>query len=72
VRGWAVENAPESIRLFSICEALKWNHLPNEGGIYDQHPDLLDQWQVVWQERAKYESEQERKSKAQQRKPRPR
>jgi len=33
---------PESLRLYLLCKAMKWTHLPNAGGIYDQHPKLLD------------------------------
>jgi hypothetical protein len=47
--------------MFEICSSMKWNHLPVQGGIYDQHPTLLSQWQVIWQEKAKYESEQAKK-----------
>lgn len=26
---------------------MKWNHLPVKGGIYDQHPQMLDDFQVI-------------------------
>lgn len=47
--------------MFSICEKMEWNHLPVGGGIYDQHPELLKQWNVIWDERAQYEREKKRK-----------
>lgn len=46
-----------------MCARMDWNHLPVEGGLYNQHPELLEQWQVVWEEKAKYEAEKERKRK---------
>jgi hypothetical protein len=47
------------MRLFSLCEAMQWAHLPVAGGIYDQHPELLEQWKVIFEERGKYEQEKE-------------
>lgn len=49
-----------SIRLFSICQAMKWAHLPVAGGIYDQHPDMMDQFMYIFRKKAEWE-EQERK-----------
>lgn len=43
---------PESIRLYSICSAMDFNHLPVAGGIYDQHPKLVEQWQMLFEARA--------------------
>ena len=37
----------ESIRLYSICKGMKWTHLPVEGGLYDQHPQLMDDFVVI-------------------------
>lgn len=31
-----------------ICEAMNWCHLPVAGGLYDQHPELLNQWLQIW------------------------
>lgn len=50
--------------MFWLCESMKWNHLPVAGGIYDQHPGLLEKWEFMFSERAKYEREQEEKEKA--------
>jgi len=41
---------------------MKWNHLPVDGGIYDQHPELLKQWRVIWEEKSKYDKDQAKKS----------
>ena len=30
-----------------LCQMMKWNHLPVEGGIYAQHPKFLDDMQLV-------------------------
>jgi hypothetical protein len=40
---------------------MKWSHLPVAGGLYDQHPDLLDQWWVIFGAMAKKEAEERRK-----------
>lgn len=37
----------ESLRLYLQCQVFKWNHLPEPGGIYGQHPKLLDDFMVV-------------------------
>lgn len=50
-----MEWVPESIRLFAICEAMKWSHLPIHGGIYDQSPQLMDEWVIIFERRAAYE-----------------
>lgn len=28
---------------------MQWSHLPVAGGIYDQHPKLLDEWMILFQ-----------------------
>ena len=43
----------ESLRLWAVCNAMKWNHLPVAGGIYDQHPEFLDDIMVVFDEKWK-------------------
>jgi hypothetical protein len=40
---------------------MQWNHLPMPGGLYDQHPELLDRFMYIFQERNK----EERKKNAQ-------
>jgi hypothetical protein len=42
---------------------MKWNHLPVAGGIYDQHPKLIDEWMILFEEQAKERQRQETKSK---------
>jgi hypothetical protein len=57
----------ESLRLYTICKAMKWNHLPVGGGLYDQHPQFLDDMFFLMQEDAKAEKKardrQERRAK---------
>jgi hypothetical protein len=67
VRGNPITNAPESIKLFVLCSSMRWNHLPVAGGIYDQHPRLIDEWQVIFEaqarQREKEQAEQDAKAK---------
>lgn len=52
-----------------MCESMKWAHLPVAGGLYDQHPDLLNGFSAIFSARNKFEAEeqdrQERKQKEQ-------
>lgn len=43
-----------------MCQSMKWNHLPVAGGLYDQHPQLLEEFEVIFAAKARKE-EQERK-----------
>lgn len=49
-------------------EGMKWNHLPEGGGLYAQHPRLLEELSYIFSERSKEQEkqrkEQERKNKA--------
>lgn len=52
------------LRLFAMCEAMKWNHLPAEGGLGMQHPVLLERFRHIFSTRAQYErEEQERRDR---------
>jgi hypothetical protein len=42
----------------------KWNHLPMAGGLYDQHPKLLDDFVTISQVESKIESERQKKRDA--------
>lgn len=48
----------ESIRLFALCDAMQWGVLPVAGGLYDQHPKLLEEWSHIFQVRNEYQQEQ--------------
>jgi hypothetical protein len=54
---------PEALRLFIICEGMNFTHLPQAGGLYDQHPRLLDRWVTIWVMRGENE-EREKAKKA--------
>lgn len=45
---------------------MKWSHLPLPGGLYEQHPDLLDQFTYIFSERNKYEAEKQEKERKEQ------
>lgn len=36
-----------------------WSALPNAGGLYDQHPQLLEEFTVIFARRAVYEKNQQ-------------
>jgi hypothetical protein len=60
VKGDPITNPPESIRLYALCKSLGWAALPNAGGLYDQHPKLISEWETL----ISIESEHERKESA--------
>ncbi len=72
VRGRPLDGpAPDSLRLFAMCDAMKWSHLPVAGGLYDQHPRLLEEFMFIFAERGDHErSEQERREREMKRKSR--
>ena len=59
---------PESLRLYVLCKYMKWAHLPVAGGLYDQHPKLLDEWMMIINIDSQMQNKEmksaERKSKA--------
>ena len=60
--------AHPSLRLFGLCEAMKWNHLPVDGGLYAQHPDLLEDFGLIFQRRAAHEEKERKEQEAKQKK----
>lgn len=44
--------------MFALCQNMKWAHLPNAGGIYDQDPELMDAFFMIFGEMAKHEKEE--------------
>jgi hypothetical protein len=40
---------------------MKWSHLPWAGGLYDQHPDLLEAWRYIFAKRNEHEAKEARK-----------
>jgi hypothetical protein len=64
IEGKVIENPRVEIQMFSLCEGMNWSHLPVAGGLYDQHPDLLDAWRYIFGVRAEHEKlEQERRER---------
>ena len=55
----------ESIRLFNMCQAFGFKHLPEAGGLYDQHPDLMDRFMFIL---AAQQEQREREEAAERRK----
>ena len=43
---------------------MKWTHLPNAGGLYDQHPKMLDDFLFISSIEAKAEKRRMDKEKA--------
>lgn len=43
---------------------MNWAVLPNAGGLYDQHPQLLDDWLYIFQEQHAEEDRKSAKHKA--------
>ena len=65
VKGHSVENAHPAIVMFSMSANMKFAHLPVAGGIYDQDPELLRRWRMIWQAQAVHEkAEQDRRDRA--------
>lgn len=61
--GKPVPSPCEEIRMFSLCARMKWNHLPNAGGLYDQDPVLLDKFNYIFSELEKREEAERNKQK---------
>jgi hypothetical protein len=49
------------IRLFNLCAGMKWTHLPEAGGLYDQNPKLLDRFSYIFSEQAKFQEQENAK-----------
>ena len=64
MKGDSVTEAHAIIRMFALCESMKWSHLPMPGGLYAQHPDLLDGFRIIFSARAEHEAEEEKKRKS--------
>lgn len=40
---------------------MNWAHLPVAGGIYDQHPELLENFRYIFSKKSEYEKEKHRR-----------
>jgi len=45
---------------------MKWAHLPVAGGLYDQHPTLMEKFEIIFQLRAQREAREQAKRDAEQ------
>jgi hypothetical protein len=43
---------------------MKWNHLPVPGGLYAQHPKLIDQFRILFRLRAEHEEKKHKEDEA--------
>lgn len=64
VQGRPIENAHPAIEMFSTASNMNWAHLPVAGGIYDQDPELLRRWRIIWGKQAEKERAEQKKQKA--------
>lgn len=62
MKGKEVPSPCTEIRLFALCDGMKWSHLPVAGGIYDQDPRLLDAFRYIFAERSKEQDKERRRS----------
>jgi len=46
---------------------MDWNHLPVAGGIYDQHPQLIREWDTIFHIKAKIDQKEQEKREQKQR-----
>lgn len=42
---------------------MKWNHLPEPGGLYAQHPDLLEDFFYIFRMRSEHDANEAKKQK---------
>lgn len=50
----------ESIRLFNLAQAFSFKHLPEPGGLYQQHPDILDRFLYILSEQQKQQKQEDK------------
>lgn len=41
-----------------LLEATRWTHLPVTGGWHEQHPMLIDEFMILFDEKGKHEARQ--------------
>lgn len=46
-----------------MCKAMKWAHLPVAGGIYDQHPQLMDDFMYIFSKQAEWDEAEQKREK---------
>lgn len=63
-RGQPLTNLPTSIQLYHRCKSMRWAHLPVAGGLYDQHPQLIMEWDILLRMEAEYEKARQDQERA--------
>lgn len=43
---------------------MRWNHLPEAGGLNDQHPELLEKFRIIFAKKAEYEESERKRREA--------
>ena len=41
-----------------MCAGMQWNHLPMDGGIYDQNPEMLERFYYIMGQQAKWDKQE--------------
>ena len=44
---------------------MEFNHLPVAGGLYDQHPQLLEDWLYIFRKKGEWEEQERKREKRQ-------
>lgn len=55
--------------MFSLCANMKWNHLPNAGGLYDQDPGLLEKFTYIFAKVNEHQEQERRRQDRESRRP---
>lgn len=66
MQGKEIKGPCTSIRLFQMCKAMNWAHLPVTGGIYDQHPQLMDDFMYIFNKQAEWDELERKREKRKQ------
>lgn len=54
----------DRLKIFQTCQAMEFKHLPMSGGLFAQHPGLLDAFRYIWTEQAAADRAKRAKEKA--------
>lgn len=47
-----------------MCQGMRWAHLPEPGGLYDQNPELLEHFSIIFHAQAKEQQRQDAERQA--------
>lgn len=51
------------MQLFALCNNMKWSHLPLPGGVYAQHPQLIDEFKIIFEIKNEHERQEMEKNR---------